>query len=72
MVRLKPGTVDQRITLTGLDGNTTSKKGPAGLRVAEGRGLLCTAWPTTAATGLVCVSTRRRRGAGRGRCADPR
>ncbi|MFG2343383.1 hypothetical protein [Streptomyces phaeochromogenes] len=34
----------------------TSKKGPAGLRVAEGLGLLYTAWPTTAGAGLVCVS----------------
>ncbi|MFJ2770474.1 hypothetical protein [Streptomyces sp. NPDC087300] len=57
VLRLKPGTVDKRITLTGLDENATSKKGPAGLRVAEELGLLYTAWPTTAATGIVAVST---------------
>ncbi|MFK4066719.1 WD40 repeat domain-containing protein [Streptomyces sp. NPDC029674] len=57
VVRLKPGAVDKRITLTGLDENATSKGGPAGLRVAEERGLLCTAWPTTAGAGLICVST---------------
>lgn len=56
VLRLKPGTVDQRITLTGLDPNATSKGGPVGLRVAEGLGLLHTAWPTTAGAGLVCVS----------------
>ncbi|MFF1377421.1 WD40 repeat domain-containing protein [Streptomyces sp. NPDC058308] len=57
VLRLKPGTVDKRITLTGLDENATSKKGPAGLRVAEELGLLYTAWPTAAGAGLVCVST---------------
>ncbi|MEU1117431.1 MULTISPECIES: hypothetical protein [unclassified Streptomyces] len=57
VVRLKPGNLDRRITLTGLEEDATSKGGPVGLRVAEELGLLCTAWPTTAGRGLVCVST---------------
>ncbi|MGA6225075.1 WD40 repeat domain-containing protein [Streptomyces umbrinus] len=56
VVRLKPGSVDKRVTLTGLDPDATSKKGPVGLRVAEGLGLLYTAWPTTAGAGLVSVA----------------
>lgn len=55
VVRLKPGTVDRRVTLTGLDQDATSKKVAVGLRVAEGLGLLYTAWPT-AGPGLICVS----------------
>ncbi|WP_320779244.1 hypothetical protein [Streptomyces sp. CRN 30] len=57
VVRLRPGAVDRRVTLTGLGPDATSKGGPAGLRVAEELGLLYTAWPTTAGAGLVCVST---------------
>ncbi|MFD0412346.1 WD40 repeat domain-containing protein [Streptomyces sp. NPDC127108] len=55
VVRLKPGTVGERITLTGLDQDATSKRVPVGLRVAEGLGLIYTAWPT-AGPGLICVS----------------
>ncbi|MGK5638631.1 WD40 repeat domain-containing protein [Streptomyces sp. URMC 126] len=56
VVRLRPGVVDRRVTLTGLDANATSKTGPVGMRVAEELGMLYTAWPTSAGAGLVCAS----------------